>query len=223
MDAYHGAGIYVTSLFKLLALLGVTQAQVAELLHVPRPNVSLWASGGKALPRKHLEAFEAFVWKQLGDKTDAYWAAMEAITGNGPGYPLGDSAHEPLLFKPPPPDSPLIVQQWWDFHVRALALMDDWDVELHQVDHVARVEALIRQLGKLALAEGDKLRAMIEGSERHQLLECFTEGHTLLQALERIDARPIAQRLRTALHPRRPPATGTRARPRKTSAKAERR
>jgi hypothetical protein len=79
--------------------------------------------------------------------------------------------------------------------------MDEWDIELQQERHVETVERLCREIGKVALADGEKLRAMIEGPERRQLIDWFEEGHQRLQALERIDARPIAARLRTALQP----------------------
>jgi DNA-binding transcriptional regulator YdaS (Cro superfamily) len=202
MEPISGGGVSVKSLFQLLALVGINQAQVAQLLHVPRPNVNLWARGHKAMPRKHLEAIERFTWEAVARKNDAYWEAMDAVTGKGPGYPLGDVAYEPLMFKPPPPDSPPAVHQWWDFHVKVLQLMQDWEVELHQARHEARTKALIRELGKLAVAEDDKLDAMITGPDRHQLLACVSELHTLLEGLDRIDARPIATRLRTALLPR---------------------
>ena len=99
--------------------------------------------------------------------------------------------------------------------------MDDWDIELQQDRQVETVERACREIGKVVVADGEKLRAMIEGPERRQLIDWFEEGLQRLQALERIDTRPLAQRLRTALQPRRPPATGTRARPR-TAAAGER-
>jgi hypothetical protein len=207
MESTLGAGVSVKCLFQLLALLGVTHQQVADLLHTSRPNVTMWARGKQPMPRKHVEALERFTWDALRRKYDTYIQAMDDALGED-GWKVfvkgADAAHEPLLFKTPPPDAPPVVQQWWDFHVRSLQLMDDWEVELHQARHVERTKALIREVGKLAVAEGDKLDAMIEGPDRHQLLDCVGELHTLLQGLERIDARPIVTRLRTALQPRRP-------------------
>jgi hypothetical protein len=212
MEDSRGPGVSVVTLFELLALLGITHRQVADLLHTSRPNVTMWARGRLSMPRKHLEAIERFTWHALSEKIDAYWAAMDEVTGNGPGYPLGDSAKEPLLFKPPPPDAPPVVQQWWDFHVRSWALMDAWDEELQQEQHKQTVKTLIRQLGKVALDEEEKLDAMIESSaDRRQLLDWFAQGYDLLQALERFNARAMAARLRTALQPRRQKAPQARA------------
>jgi hypothetical protein len=200
--ATKGGGVFVRSLFKLLDFLGVSQVDVCRHLGLKPPVVNLWAKGQRPMPQRHLEAFEPFVWNALALKNDRYTEAMEQQLGEGcGGFITGDVAHEPLMFKPPPSDAPPVVQRWWAFHVRALQLMDEWDIELEQERHVETVEALCRQIGKVALDESDKLRTMIEGPERRQLLDWFTQGQELLQALERIDARPIATRLRRALNP----------------------
>jgi hypothetical protein len=64
---------------------------------------------------------------------------------------------------------------------------------------------------------------MIQGPDRRQLIEWFEDGLQRLQALERIDARPMAARLRTALYPRQRPANGKSTARRTATAKAERR
>jgi hypothetical protein len=224
MDQTRGPGVPVKKLFKLLAFLGVTQAEVGRTLGMPTPAVNRWAKGERALPRRHLEAFEAFVWGHLRRVNDAYLDAMEAELGeDGCRAYLRASDEHPFVFPEPPPDAPPVVQRWWAFHMRSCQLMDEWDIELQQERHVETVERLIREMAKIALGEGEKLRAMIEGPERRQLIDWFEEGHQRLQALERINARPIAARLRTALHPPRPRSTSRRGPGRTVSAKAERR
>jgi DNA-binding transcriptional regulator YdaS (Cro superfamily) len=213
MEPISGGGVSVKSLFQLLALVGINQAQVAQLLHVPRPNVNLWARGHKAMPRKHLEAIERFTWEAVAQKNDAYLDAMVHALGDELGryVRLEVSDAHPYLFPAPPPDAPPVVQQWWDFHIRALQLMEAWEVELHHERHEATVEALIRQIVKVAVDGGDKLRAMIEGPDP-QLVDWFAQGHELLQALKRLkDARPVATRLRSALTRPRGIAVGARA------------
>jgi hypothetical protein len=160
MDQTRGPGVPVKTLFKLLAFLGVTQAEVGRTLGMPTPAVNRWAKGERALPRRHLEAFEAFVWEHLRRKYDAYVEAIEQELGEE-GWRQAtqgsDVTQEPLMFKPPPPDAPPVIQHWWAFHVRSLELMDAWDTELQQQGHVDTVKRLCREMGKLALDDSEKL------------------------------------------------------------------
>jgi hypothetical protein len=222
MDQTRGPGVPVRTLFKLLNFLGITQAEVSRTLQMPTPAVNRWAKGERALPRKHLEAFETFVWGHLRRVNDAYLDAIEQELGEGGWSPgLASDAH-PFVFPAPPSDAPPVVQRWWGFHMRSCQLMDEWDDELQQEGHKETVERLIREMAKLALGEGEKLRAMIEGPERRQLIAWFEDGLQRLQALERIDARPVAARLRTALYPRQRPASGKSTARRTATANAER-
>lgn len=121
-----------------------------------------------------------------------------------PGWAPGQVIEDPTVFKPldpEEPEAPPVVQRMYAFHQRMTELLREWDIELQQERHVETVEALCWQIGKVALDKGDKLRTMIEGPDRRQLLDWFAQGHELLQALARIDARPIATRLRQALRP----------------------
>ena len=120
MDQTRGAGVPVKTLFKLLAFLGVTQAEVGRILGMPKPIVNLWARGQRPLPRKHLEAFESFVWGHVAQANEAYLDAMARELGeDGRQAYLHASDEYAYVFPEPPPDSPSVVHRWWTFHVRA--------------------------------------------------------------------------------------------------------
>jgi transcriptional regulator with XRE-family HTH domain len=53
--------IYVKSLIELVKGLGVEQKDIAKRLKVPGSSVSLWATGARSIPRRHLQKFLALV------------------------------------------------------------------------------------------------------------------------------------------------------------------
>jgi hypothetical protein len=204
MASTPGGGLYVKSLFQLLALLQIPQRDVCRHLGLSPTFVSLMAKGRRPMPRKHLEAFEAFVWGTLREKNDAYFAAMDAITGNGPGYPLGDAAHEPLMFKPPPPDAPPVVHQWWAFHVRALELMLAWDIEVNPDPQCREAQALCGKLGQYHLLDPEKFDDIFLSPRRDEIIQLAERLTELGRTVERVDPRPCVDRLRATLQPTRP-------------------
>jgi hypothetical protein len=202
--AHESGGVKVRGLFTLLAFLGIPQIAVARHLGLKHPVVSQWAQGHRPMPRQYLEAFEAFVWEALGRKSIAYQdAVLEVIAGGWPGWDRGDAATEPLICKPPPPDAPPVVHQWWAFHVRTLELMDAWDTERHEDELRHEVGELCRAIGGVGLYDDDKLAAYIRGPERIELLAQFERGAQILRDLASLDEGPSLARLRQAIAPRR--------------------
>jgi hypothetical protein len=63
---------------------------------------------------RHREVFEQFVWSALRRAYDAYYDTMEQELGpeGVAQFTQGNLNQEPLLFKPPPPDAPPVVQRW---------------------------------------------------------------------------------------------------------------
>jgi hypothetical protein len=106
-----GSGIYVKSLFKVLAYLGVRQTEVWQHLGLKKPQISLWANGKKPMALRHRQAFEAFVWSALRRQYDAYYEAMVQELGDEgvSRWVQGNMAQELLLFTPPPPKAPAVV------------------------------------------------------------------------------------------------------------------
>jgi transcriptional regulator with XRE-family HTH domain len=54
---WGGGGIYVKSLFKLLAYLGVSQTQVGQHLGLKKPQISLWANGRRPMSLRYRERY----------------------------------------------------------------------------------------------------------------------------------------------------------------------
>ena|SRR5919108_3892709 len=203
--AIKGGGVLVQNLFKLLAFLGIAQAEVARHLGLKHPVVSQWAQGHRPMPRQYLEAFEAFVWQALRQKYDAYVAAIAQALGPD-GWSMGQaSPDDPLVFKPPPPDAPPVVQQWWAFHRHSCELIDAWETERHADEWRREVGDICRAIGHVGLYDDDKLAAVIQGPERAELLARFERGVQILRDLEQLDQGPSPARLRQAITPRRAP------------------
>jgi hypothetical protein len=211
-----GAGIYVKSLFTLLAHCGVSQAEVWRHLGLKKAQISLWANGRKPMALRHRERFETFVWGALRRTNDQYLDAIEAELGEE-GYRryLRVSPDDPRIFPDPGPDVPRVVQRWWVFHVQAIKCLQDWEIELSPEPLCDEVGEIVLQLAPLATMDPDKRQAiLLSSSQRTPVLQQVERLGQLLRDLDQIDPRPDIEALRSALQPRRqetvtPPATRT--------------
>ena len=155
------------------------------------------------------EAFKQFVWSALRRAYNAYYDAMEQELGpeGVAQFTWGNLNQEPLMFKPLPPEAPPVVQYWWAFHVKTLALLREWEIELSSEPLCDEVGELVLHLAPLATMDPDKRRAiLLSSSQRAEMLTLFERGAQLLRSLEQIDPRPEIEALRSALLPPWPPA-----------------
>jgi hypothetical protein len=207
-----GTGIYVKSLFKLLAYLGVRQTEVWQYLGMQKPQISLWANGRKAMPLRYRERFEQFVWQALQRKYAAYDDAIKQELGPA-GWTVVIDRQGQVVVRPPAPEVPPAVRAFVAFHVKVHELLHEWEVELDPAPQCREVQDVCRQLGPYGLMDDDKLQAtFLDSTQRAQVLALFERGVERLRDLDQLDPRPDVEVLRSALQPRRqetatPPAT----------------
>jgi hypothetical protein len=210
MPRQWGSGaIYVKSLFKLLAYLGVSQTAVWQHLGLKKPQISLWANGRRPMSLRYRERFEAFVWQALRRKYDEYYDAMVQELGDAgvAQWVQGNAAQEPLMFTPPAPNAPAVVQRWWAFHGHVVTLLKEWEVELSPEPLGEEVSEIALQLAPLATMDPDKrLALLLSSAQRASLLPHVERLREILLTLEQVDPRPNAEGLRSALLPPWPPA-----------------
>jgi hypothetical protein len=201
-----GSGIYVKSLFKVLAYLGVRQTEVWQHLGLKKPQISLWANGRRPMPLRYRERFEAFVWQALRRKYAAYNDAVKQALGPE-GWTVGIDSQGQVVVTPPMPAVPPAVRAWVAFHTKVHELLYEWEVELDPAPQCREVQDVCRQLAPYGLMDDDKLQAtFLDSAQRAQVIALFERGVARLHDLEQLDPRGDVEVLRSALQPRWQPA-----------------
>jgi hypothetical protein len=116
---WGGGAIYVKSLFKLLAYLGVSQTAVWQHLGLKKPQISLWANGRRPMPLRYRERFEAFVWQALQRKYAAYKDAVKQELGSEEEeWTVGLDSQGQAFVRPPVPGALPAVRAFAAFHTQ---------------------------------------------------------------------------------------------------------
>jgi hypothetical protein len=154
----RGGGCPVKHLFRLLAFLRVSHAEVRQQLGVSKTAVSLWATGKRPMPTRYQRAV-------FDMATEAFARASASI-----------------LSEPPANEAEL---RDLYFREQVTRLMNDWAIEVGEQRHIEKIAEQGRTIARYA-TDPEKLSAVLHSAEGIQVREAFEEGLRQLKLLDRI-------------------------------------
>jgi hypothetical protein len=154
----RGGGCPVKHFFRLLSFVGVSHAEVRQLLGVSKTAVSLWATGKRPLPTRYQQPL--------------FNLATQAIIRRS----------EAELATEPASEAPLREQY---FREQVEQLLADWAVEVGEARYLEEIAEHCRTLARLG-TDPEKLGTVLHGAQGSQVREAFEQGLRTLKLLDRI-------------------------------------